>query len=74
MLKRLLTVALIGAFAATAAPAFAADAPDKPVNAQQERMKTCNAKAGDKKGNDRKAFMKSCLSHEKKAYDNKMGQ
>ena len=75
MIKRLMTIALLGAFAA--APAFAADtapATDKPMNPQQERMKTCNAKAGDKKGDDRKAFMKTCLSDEKKTYDNKMSQ
>ena len=65
-MKRLLAWAMIGAFAAVATPAFAA-------NAQQERMKTCNTKAGDKKGDDRKAFMKDCLSAEKKTYDNKMG-
>lgn len=29
---------------------------------QQERMKACNTQAGDKKGDDRKAFMKTCLS------------
>ncbi len=67
-MKRLITVALLGVFAAvSAAPAFA-------ENAQQERMKTCNAKAGDKKGDDRKAFMKTCLSDEKKTYDSKMGE
>jgi len=38
-----------------AAPAFA-------ENSQQSKMKTCNTQAGDKKGDDRKAFMKSCLS------------
>ena len=31
-------------------------------NTQQERMKDCNAKAGDKKGDERKAFMSACLS------------
>ena len=65
-MKTLLTLALAGAFAFAATPAFAAE------NPQQERMKTCNAKAGDKKGDDRKAFMKDCLSNEKKASDNKM--
>jgi hypothetical protein len=65
-MKRLLALAMIGAFAAVATPALA-------ENAQQERMKTCNTKAGDKKGDDRKAFMKDCLSAEKKTYDNKMG-
>ena len=31
---------------------------------QQTKMKTCNAEAGEKalKGDERKAFMKSCLS------------
>jgi hypothetical protein len=29
---------------------------------QQSKMKTCNAEVGDKKGDERKAFMKSCLS------------
>ncbi|WP_395069236.1 PsiF family protein [Paraburkholderia silvatlantica] len=41
------------AFAQTAAPA---------ANSQQNKMKACNAQAGDKKGDDRKAFMKQCLS------------
>ncbi|WP_109482643.1 PsiF family protein [Paraburkholderia sp. C35] len=38
-----------------ASPAFAA-------NSQQSKMTDCNKQAGDKKGDDRKAFMKSCLS------------
>lgn len=37
------------------APAFA-------DNSQQSKMTVCNQQAGDKKGDDRKAFMKSCLS------------
>jgi hypothetical protein len=65
-MSKLLTVLLMGAFAVAVTPAFAAE------NPQQERMKTCNAKAGDKKGDDRKAFMKDCLSNEKKSSDNKM--
>ena len=65
-MKQLLAMAMIGAFAAVATPALA-------QNAQQERMKTCNTKAADKKGDDRKAFMKDCLSDDKKASDNKMG-
>lgn len=36
----------------------AADAP----TAQQSKMGTCNKDAGDKKGDERKAFMKECLS------------
>lgn len=31
-------------------------------NSQQSKMTACNKQAGDKKGDDRKAFMKSCLS------------
>lgn len=30
--------------------------------AQQNKMKSCNVKAGSKKGDERKAFMKECLS------------
>jgi hypothetical protein len=48
-----LSAALSLAFGATTA--FAA-------NSQQSKMTDCNKQAGDKKGDDRKAFMKSCLS------------
>ena len=43
-------------------PASAAEG--KQPTAQQERMKSCNKEAADKslKGDERKAFMKSCLS------------
>jgi psiF repeat len=36
------------------------------TNSQQEKMKTCNADADSKslKGDDRKSFMKTCLSKE----------
>jgi hypothetical protein len=37
--------------------------PDKPAaNAQQDKMKACNTQAAGKKGDERKAFMKECLS------------
>jgi hypothetical protein len=43
-----------------------ADTPASPpaANSQQVKMKTCNAEASDKKlsGDDRKAYMKTCLS------------
>ncbi|BAN23157.1 PsiF family protein [Caballeronia insecticola] len=32
------------------------------ANSQQSKMIDCNKQATDKKGDDRKAFMKSCLS------------
>jgi len=39
------------------------------TNSQQEKMKTCNTDATTKglKGEDRQAFMKTCLSHESSA-------
>ena len=55
-------------FAAThsAAPAAPgtdkADKSGKEPTAQQSKMATCNKEAGDKKGDERKAFMKDCLS------------
>lgn len=42
--------------------AFAVQAADKAPTAQQSKMGTCNKEAGDKKGDERKAFMKECLS------------
>jgi hypothetical protein len=50
--------------------AFGAQAQDKKKEpseaqkAQQQRMKDCNAKMGDKKGDERKNAMSSCLKGE----------
>ena len=43
-----------------------AQAQDPKLTAQQERMKTCNAQAGDQhlKGDERQDFMSSCLKGE----------
>jgi len=62
-MKTCLSKAPAAAPAAGAAPAAAAAEPKK-LTAQQEKMKTCNADAKTKglKGDDRKAFMKTCLS------------
>ncbi len=38
--------------------------PSEAQKAQQQRMKDCNAKMGDKKGDDRKKAMSSCLKGE----------
>ena len=65
-MKKILAVTILGLFTASALPALAAE------NAQQERMKACNKEAGDKKGDDRKKFMSTCLSDKKKADENKM--
>ena len=58
---KMLIAALCLAFATGA---FAQDKKKEPSakqKAQQERMKDCNAKAGDKKGDERKKFMSACL-------------
>jgi hypothetical protein len=69
-------------FALLAAPALAQDKkkePSEKQKAQQERMKDCNAKMGEKKGDERKKAMSSCLKGEdpgasakQKAQQNKM--
>ena len=75
-----------GVYAAPAAEKKAAPAaekakkePSEKQKAQQERMKGCNDKAADKKGDERKKFMSSCLkgeddgaSDKQKAQQNKM--
>lgn len=55
---------------ATPAEAASAATPAAPAvpaakSTQQNKMKTCNKDAGDKKlkGDERKAFMKTCLSN-----------
>jgi hypothetical protein len=53
-MKRLLALMVAG-MVVVAGPALAAE------NSQQDKMKACNTKAGDKKGDERKAFMSSCL-------------
>ena len=64
-MKSLLVLTLAGLFACgTAVAADTATDTTKPAatNSQQDKMKECNTKAGDMKGDDRKAFMKTCLS------------
>jgi hypothetical protein len=41
-------------------------APAAPMT-QQEKLKVCNTKAGDKKGDERKTFMSVCLKAFKKS-------
>ena len=48
----------------TASPLALAQDKKEPTAAQkkqQERMKDCNAKAGERKGDERKKFMSACL-------------
>ncbi len=58
---------LAAAGCALSLAAHAADAPAKAPTAQQQKMTTCNAEAKTKalKGDERKAFMKECLSAKK---------
>jgi hypothetical protein len=58
--------------ATAAAPAPLATAPERVPTAQQNRMAACNKDATGKKGDDRKAFMKSCLSNDSAATGGKM--
>lgn len=70
--RLLLTASILGglaavpAYSATATPAKAETSTTAPKakTAQQERMTTCNKDAKDKKGDERKAFMSSCLKGE----------
>lgn len=48
-------------------PSFAA-------NEQQNKMASCNKEAGDRKGEERKAFMKECLSNKPKVSDAQKAQ
>ena len=64
-MKKLLLAAVCGM-----ALAFSAQAQDKKKEpseaqkAQQQRMKDCNAKMGDKKGDERQKAMSACLKGE----------
>ena len=58
---RLVIAAVCLAFAATGAYAQDKKEPSAAQKKQQTRMKECNERAGDKKGDERKKFMSSCL-------------
>jgi hypothetical protein len=60
-MKTILAALALGLALSPAAFAQEKKAPSAAQKKQQERMKDCNQKAGDKKGDERKAFMSSCL-------------
>ena len=69
-----LIAALLLALPLAATSTFAAD---EAKTAQQSKMSMCNKDAADKKGDERKAFMKECLKKDgnpEKAGDKKMAQ
>jgi hypothetical protein len=75
-MKKLLAIAAVCALAC-AGPSLAADTKStdaKSTNSQQDKMKACNDQAGDKKGDERKAFMKTCLSNKPMAQAKPMTQ
>jgi hypothetical protein len=57
LMKKLLSLLAIGLSLSLGV----AHAEDKAKTPQQNKMTTCNAEAGDKKGDERKAFMSECL-------------
>lgn len=62
-MKQLFTaIALAGALCAAHAADEKKAAPSKAQAAQQTKMATCNKDAAGMKGDERKAFMKGCLS------------
>lgn len=67
-------IAALSLTLAAAAPAWSADAAASApaANPQQNKMASCNQDAGDKKGDERKAFMKQCLSAKKMSQQDKM--
>jgi hypothetical protein len=60
-LKRLTLMVLVGMFVC----GFAYAQDKKAANSQQSKMGECNKEAGDKKGDERKKFMSSCLKKDK---------
>ena len=68
-LTSVLAVSLTLTFGLLSAPAHAAEGVK---TAQQSRMGMCNNSAAGKKGDERRAFMKECLSAKKDAQQSKM--
>lgn len=60
MSKTMIAAAIV--CAGFAAASVGATTHKEAPNMQEGRMATCNKEAGDKKGDERKAFMKECLS------------
>ena len=80
-MKHLMTVLALSVACLSTSSAFATshkEAPDMakgasaPMGKQQTKMAECNKDAADKKGDDRKAFMKTCLSAKKATQQEKM--
>ena len=70
-MKTAFTVLALAAALCTAPAAFA-NAHKEAPNMQQDKMTACNKEAGDKKGDERQAFMKECLAAPKQTQQDKM--
>lgn len=79
-MKQLLTIAAFLAMTVSSsafgmshkqAPGMDAGA-SAPMTKQQSKMGDCNKEASDKKGDERKAFMKTCLSNKPMTQQDKM--
>ena len=68
-MKQLLSLAALG-LALALGSAHAAE--EKAPTTQQSRMATCNKDASGMKGDERKAFMKTCLSNKPATQQSKM--
>ncbi|HEY7943854.1 MAG: PsiF family protein [Burkholderiales bacterium] len=71
-MKTMIALALAGLFACSTAYAADTKAADTKMTPQQEKMKSCNADATGKTGDERKAFMKTCLSAKPAKKESKM--
>src|SRR5688572_11483589 len=71
-MKKLYTLLALAAFAATATHAQGPDSGQGAPTKQQEKMTTCNKDAGDRKGDERKAFMSQCLKAKPATQQDKM--
>ncbi|MFN4118762.1 PsiF family protein [Acidovorax sp.] len=66
-MKKLMSLCALGVALTLGAAAHAAE--DKAPTKQQSKMATCNKEAGEMKGDERKAFMKTCLSNKPSQQD-----
>lgn len=69
-MKKLLSLTALGLALSLGLSAQAAE--DKAPTKQQSKMATCNKDADGMKGDERKAFMKTCLSNKPETQQNKM--
>ncbi|PJI95720.1 psiF repeat-containing protein [Acidovorax sp. 69] len=70
-MKQLISLTALGLALTLGANVHAADDAKAPTK-QQSKMATCNKEAGDQKGDERKAFMKTCLSNKPVTQQDKM--